>query len=462
MKYIDILEKFTANVYNNRHTEDSFTLLFKILKNSNMIFAMHDIKQKKESIDREKLGFLMNDPWFFSDYKRVFSTLNESSLAKLALHYSLEIDNPSLYMFITHYFDQKLNVQAVPKYIRKSITKVIDKNDFESINLVDFFSEFSYLQSNNTKNQDQKKFLENSDFDINQLFEYMDVYEYSTIAFKKFLTIFLDPKYRCEISNSYLVTRLNNILEKENLAFQPKNEVKSGRTKYELISIKKTDHKVPQQLIFAAKGIKPSFGIVDVIDSDINLVTNNDESLIYDRSIQSYLTWLDLEKWWEENNTRTNFTLKNRLLESLDSEPEILFFESYFEIFQNQYKNNLPALVPQVYLAYDPLSAKELPNGKTRIRQRIDFLLIMPNLKRIIIEIDGKHHYANDDGRANVHKYAEMVKTDRALKLRGYDLYRFGGGEFYNSKGDAKLNSKKLVQEFFEMLFNFYKIKKSE
>lgn len=46
-----------------------------------------------------------------------------------------------------------------------------------------------------------------------------------------------------------------------------------------------------------------------------------------------------------------------------------------------------------------------------------------------MIECDGKQHYADDDGRANPRKYAEMVAEDRALRVRGYEVYRFGGHE---------------------------------
>ncbi|MET8310697.1 DUF559 domain-containing protein [Micromonospora sp. NPDC005173] len=51
------------------------------------------------------------------------------------------------------------------------------------------------------------------------------------------------------------------------------------------------------------------------------------------------------------------------------------------------------------------------------------------NHVRIVIECDGKQHYADDDGRANPRKYAEMVAEDRALRVRGYEVYRFGGHE---------------------------------
>lgn len=55
---------------------------------------------------------------------------------------------------------------------------------------------------------------------------------------------------------------------------------------------------------------------------------------------------------------------------------------------------------------------------------------------RIVIEIDGRHHYAVQDGQtpdryiASAQRYAEMVAEDRRLRLMGYEVYRFGGHEF--------------------------------
>lgn len=69
-----------------------------------------------------------------------------------------------------------------------------------------------------------------------------------------------------------------------------------------------------------------------------------------------------------------------------------------------------------------------------------------------MIEIDGKQHYA-DEGKVSPAKYAEMVKEDRKLKLNGYDVYRFGGFEFQD-----KEEAEKIIKDFFEKLFEKYKI----
>ena len=49
--------------------------------------------------------------------------------------------------------------------------------------------------------------------------------------------------------------------------------------------------------------------------------------------------------------------------------------------------------------------------------------------------------------------YAEMVKDDRALRLKGYEVYRFGGYEFLDEN-----YAKQIISEFFDELFERYEI----
>ena len=69
---------------------------------------------------------------------------------------------------------------------------------------------------------------------------------------------------------------------------------------------------------------------------------------------------------------------------------------------------------------------------------------------RVVIEVDGKHHYADSAGTADVQRYAQMVRADRELKLAGYEVFRFGAAELQapTAKADVKV--------FFEALFKRY------
>ncbi|MFJ3419023.1 hypothetical protein ACIPN8_22025 [Streptomyces sp. NPDC086082] len=69
----------------------------------------------------------------------------------------------------------------------------------------------------------------------------------------------------------------------------------------------------------------------------------------------------------------------------------------------------------------------------------------MSNGARIVLEVDGKQHYAEGD-KASPKFYSEMVAEDRRLRLKGYEMYRFGGHEL-GSEGAADM-----LREFFNQL----------
>ncbi|BEL01835.1 hypothetical protein Q0Z83_000260 [Actinoplanes sichuanensis] len=199
-----------------------------------------------------------------------------------------------------------------------------------------------------------------------------------------------------------------------------------------------------KNLIFAADGPKPEFVFNDALNNDLIAVKNAQYCLIYDRPLGiEGLTWRQLGDWWTthaslnhlpENQIWSN--LLGRLYQSLgDNTGERRILDAY----TRRYKRlgpDIPALIPQVYLHYDPYhQARYAPNTPPLARQRMDFLLLLPNRIRIVIEWDGAQHYADDEvldnGRryANPRRYAEMVAEDRSLRLRGYEVYRFGGHE---------------------------------
>lgn len=71
---------------------------------------------------------------------------------------------------------------------------------------------------------------------------------------------------------------------------------------------------------------------------------------------------------------------------------------------------------------------------------------------RVVIEVDGRHHYANDAGHEDPVRYAEMVKADRELRLAGYEVFRFGAAELDGTKGAERVSS------FFSELFERYRV----
>lgn len=209
-----------------------------------------------------------------------------------------------------------------------------------------------------------------------------------------------------------------------------------------------------KNLVFAAHGAKPRIILRDAINNVIEIVEHADKCLIYDRPLDSGgLTWGQLKAWWTETSPDAGpdpaKSLFMRLRASVDSPVERMLFKTYGARYGADDADSLPALLPQVYLHYDPSTARELAEreGQALKRQRMDFLMLFADRSRVVIEVDGKHHYA-DGNTASPRRYAEMVSEDRRLRLTGYEVYRFGGSELSPDDPDAP----RIVGDFFEQL----------
>lgn len=207
-----------------------------------------------------------------------------------------------------------------------------------------------------------------------------------------------------------------------------------------------------KNLIFAANGPKPQIVLDDAVNNVIKIVKYAEYCLVYDRPLgENGLTWKELVSWWGQMNgygdkseREIGHDLYRRLYASMKgNEAEQIMFEEYCKLYRI-HGFDVPALVPQVYLHYDPYTKS---NGATLMRQRMDFLILLPNKRRVVLELDGKHHYADENGKASPPRYAEMVLEDRKLRLAGYEVYRFGGMEFIEDR-----QPRPMLQEFFQTL----------
>jgi hypothetical protein len=193
-----------------------------------------------------------------------------------------------------------------------------------------------------------------------------------------------------------------------------------------------------KNLIFAADGPKPELVLRDAIHNTIEITRNADFCLVYDRDIpDSGLTWNTLVQWWGETHPADSElalarNLHRRLIRSIspDSPGERALITAYARLLKT-YGFDLPALIPQVYLHFDPRTRRRIAGPLTR--QRMDFLLLLPQRRRVVIEVDGQHHYAEGD-RPSPRRYGEMMREDRQLRLTGYEVYRFGAAEL---RGDS-------------------------
>lgn len=208
-----------------------------------------------------------------------------------------------------------------------------------------------------------------------------------------------------------------------------------------------------KNLIFAADGPKPKIVLKDAVNNTIDIVENADKCLVYDRPLaENGLSWRELVAWWITEHDPSAGTerdaahhLYNRLRASMgDNEAEQFLFAEYGKRY-GTLGFDQPALIPQIYLHYDPYTKR---TGATLLRQRMDFLMLLPGRRRVVLEIDGKQHYARDDGAADPRRYAEMVAADRELTLAGYEVYRFGGQDLVDRDAASAM-----LDSFFNNLF---------
>jgi very-short-patch-repair endonuclease len=278
--------------------------------------------------------------------------------------------------------------------------------------------------------------------------------EWPDERFCLFIERIVHPEVQPPDTQQKLVARLNAVLQQDSFELR-REDSQGGVPVYKLRRIGAGVSGSPKYIIFASIGPKPDIVIEDAINMDIRVVRYSDQCLIYDQPPpNNELTWQMLVEWWGKTkaadlqNTDVRRDLGLRLRASLQSEPERTFFDTYFKTLRPRFGINLPALLPQVYLHYDPRNRSERAKP-VLVHQRMDFLMLLRNATRIVIEIDGVQHYASDDGHASTSRYAEMVTEDRRIRLLGYEVYRFGGAEFVNPE-----QASSVIVKFFNELFD--------
>lgn len=209
-----------------------------------------------------------------------------------------------------------------------------------------------------------------------------------------------------------------------------------------------------KNIIFGSTGPKPDIVLRDALTNQIEITRHAEHCLIYDRYIDEEvgLSWSELVEWWmslqkvKSKSRKIEEQLYIRLRDSIpeSSPPARRLFHSYYT-FKRQGIEHLPALLPEVYLHFDPKTIIERNGQKVLNRQRMDFLLLLPDDVRIVLEVDGKHHYA-DGQKASPDRYGEMMMEDRGLRLMGYEVYRFGAAELNEATGG------KVAIQFFERI----------
>lgn len=83
-------------------------------------------------------------------------------------------------------------------------------------------------------------------------------------------------------------------------------------------------------------------------------------------------TILVLVDWWRKQTTdeKAEKSLYDRLYKLLDSDIEKFFMREYYRLYQNVNKKDIPALIPQVFLHYDPYTKLQRGNNIVFAHQR--------------------------------------------------------------------------------------------
>jgi very-short-patch-repair endonuclease len=354
--------------------------------------------------------------------------------------------------------------RPITEITRRDVAKCLEQATLQgSLDLIDFLEriwpDIEWMGGRNSwgtsiASQVTQHMVRNDDWTIEELFVELGVLHCSRHRFEKLLELTVSPLARRGEGQLPLVECLNSLLRANGYLLEIAG-YDSGHPIFEVKPIASGVTGRPKNLIFASSGPKPVIGFSDAINNDVLILEHESSCLVYDRPIPpDGLLWRDLVDWYRDtsmnaaaDDTTCRKALGKRLTSSLASPPETLLFRTYFKAFSTRLGSDLPALVPQVYLHYDPAAVSRLRHRASFPRQRMDFLLLLPQNARVVIEVDGQQHYASDDGKPSPERYAEMVSADRDLRLLGYEIYRFGGKEL---TGDA---ATELITRFFERLF---------
>jgi very-short-patch-repair endonuclease len=292
------------------------------------------------------------------------------------------------------------------------------------------------------------------DADVEQMFEMLGVFDLSHHRFQVFIEGLVAADVQVDADAQVeVVEACNEVLRMCGAELRQARE-EHGYPVFELVPLRSTQAR-PKTLIFASPD-KPDLRFRDVLNNDVEILSDPAKVLVYDRPIIDGLRWRDLQAWWADRQhiaeaTLAKADLYRRLKGSLpsNSPPQLLFFETFFKTFGAEVPG-LPALLPEVWLHWDPKSIQQRA-ALAFPSHRMDFLMLLPGGRRFVFEVDGKQHYAIGE-LAEPREYARLAAGTRDLQLAGYEVYRFGGSELVGEVGQE------LVARFFRTLFEVHRV----
>ncbi|SOZ24686.1 conserved hypothetical protein [Cupriavidus taiwanensis] len=381
---------------------------------------------------------------------------------------------------MTHHTEHR-----VSQLVRRDVLKVLNSLPtlFGELNLIDSLEEVFgagalqdgdswWAENTSLRAQVVQHCLRNDDWSHEELLTQCGTLTCSQTRFFALLGKLLHPLTRRDVEQAELATDIGNALKRDGFTVR-QTSVESGYAIYSVVRAQAGVAGAMKNLIFASTGEKPELVFRDALNNDVEITRHADKVLVFDRPLPSsgLLRWKDLRDWYAERRGITDaVSAKEQLFRRLrqavvctQSPGEFALFQGYYERYGGELGDRMPALIPQVYLHYDPYTRRERGDEKFLARQRMDFLLMLDQGVRIVIEIDGRHHYGVQDSNAperyiaNAERYAEMAVEDRRLRLMGYEVYRFGGYEFLDVDFERRKVGPKAQQcivDFFDRLLS--------
>lgn len=427
---------------------------------------LHGMSHAQMSEEPERVaGLVVPAPEGFSKRQRieaVLENLTQEDLARLALKFAavrrdipldeagrkvLETGDPPLTQITRRDVARILGNDLAGE---RSTVEVVEGYFPLSSPLDDFLgSGGKSLRDQITQHMDRNP----GDWSVEYLFGEIGAFDCSRARFGALLEQAVHPLSGSGDDQTKAPAALNAVLARDGYELAQEGEI-SGHPLFRFQSLARRVSGRPKNLIFASRGPKPEIGFADAINNDIVILSGEESCLVYDRPIgASGLLWSELVSWWSEVTPGADAAkLGARLQESLASDAERKLFATYFKAYRSTLDEVLPALLPQVYLHYDPAVVKSLRHRLPLPRQRMDFLMLLPSRQRIVIEVDGKHHFSEND-LPSLKVYAGMVSADRELRLAGYEVYRFGANELVGDGAEAR------ITDFFDKLFRLHGIR---
>ncbi|MFE5517334.1 hypothetical protein ACFQ9Q_06295 [Streptomyces virginiae] len=306
---------------------------------------------------------------------------------------------------------------------------------------------------------EQHVFRNPGDWSAEDLFENVGAFEAGDARFARFLEAMVSADVLLdESAQRRLVDTINEHIRGAAVELR-ETGTEGGYPRFSMVATRLAENRRPKNIIFASL-TKPDIRFRSAVDNDIEVFGDPDNTLVYDRPTpDDGLRWRDLQTWWQDTHqipteADAKTTLYRRLRSSLpDNSPgQQNLFDLYHQILGSKVYD-LPALLPEVWLHWDHQTVRER-GPQALLRSRMDFLLLLPHEQRIVLEVDGSQHYTRDRGqRPDTAKYAETVAGDRDLKLRGYEVFRFGHDELREAS-DAQA----LLEQFLPTLFQRFKV----